>query len=149
MALTGYNTMLSKKQVVPDLSISPILNRAAAYPSSAVKLPWRTQILSHNHDTSSRSSAAPLRSVCAVCIWVEINPGMIIRPERSHSSSAVYFSFRISVLPISTMTSPTTRIAPSVIIRREASTVTIVAWVYSMANRLMGVPSRIAKFNGI
>lgn len=51
--------MLSKKQVVPVNSISAILIRAAAYPSSAVKFPCRTQIRSHSQETSSRSSAAP------------------------------------------------------------------------------------------
>jgi hypothetical protein len=55
----GEHTMLSKKQVVPVSNISAMLILAAAYPSSAVKFPWRTQIRSHNQDTSSRSSAAP------------------------------------------------------------------------------------------
>jgi len=53
--------MLSRKQVVPVFSISAMLIRAAAYPSSAVKFPCRTQIRSQSHETSSRSSAAPIQ----------------------------------------------------------------------------------------
>ena len=56
-----------------------------------------------------------------------------MRPVKSISSSLGCLAFRLLVMPISAIRLPWTRMAPSVKIDREGSTVTIVACVKSIS----------------
>lgn len=65
-------------------------------------------------------------NICAVCICVLINPGIIILPDKSTISSWGYLVVRASVLPTSVILLPSTRILPSRIIFLDVFTVMIV-----------------------
>lgn len=124
----AIHTIHSKKHVVPDLSISAIVNLVATWASSLVMDLCSGRIRSASHVSLFRLSAVPRSSVWTVWTCVDTSPGITTHPARSYCFSLGYFANRASHLPMSAMVSLSTWMAPSSMIRLVASRVIMVAW---------------------